>query len=185
MICVNDKQVSSYYTPPLLLEGGIMNRILALCCLSLTAVPGVALAQETIPVSGSFDYTPEIFTKVPGGDSVFFDASEDEVWTGDIEGTAVSPFRMVVTPDGGWDAWLYSEFKGTVGAHEGTMRIVSRYKRPAQDAHWAGEWIILSGTGELEHVQGHGSAWGPGFNAKDPEAGPDIYYSGEVIFPPE
>ena len=163
-----------------------MNRTLRLCCLFLTTMSGAALAQQTIPVSGSFNYTPEIFAKVSVGDSVFFDASEDEVWVGDLEGTAVSPFRMVVTPDGVWDAWLYAEFKGTVfGEYEGTMSIASRYKRPAPDAHWAGEWIILSGTGELENVQGHGTAWGPGFDPKDPEAGPDIFYSGEVVFASE
>jgi hypothetical protein len=142
-------------------------------------------AQEPVPVSGSFNYTPEIFTQVSAGNSQFFDASEDEVWTGDIKGTAVSPFRMVITPDGVWDAWLYTKFEGTVlGKYKGTMVLVSRYKRLAPDAHWAGEWIILSGTGDLEHVQGHGTAWGPGFNAKDPEAGPDIFFSGEVVLQP-
>lgn len=130
-----------------------------------------ALAQEAIPVSGSLNYTPEIFAKVSVGDSVFFDASEDEVWVGDFNGTAVAPFRMVVTPDGVWDAWLYAEFEGTVlGEYEGTMSIVSRYKRLAPNAHWAGEWIILSGTGELEDVQGHGTAWGPGFDPKETES---------------
>lgn len=155
-------------------------------CFALAAFAGPALAQEQIPVSGSFDYTPEIFAQVPASGSMFFDASEDEVWVGDIAGTAVSPFRMVVTPDGVWDAWLYTEFAGTVlGEHEGTMVILARYQRPAPDAHWSGEWIILSGTGDLENVQGHGTSWGPGFNADDPEAGPDIFYSGQVVLAAE
>lgn len=150
------------------------------------SLPVYAQEQKPIPVSGSFNYTPKIFSQVSGGGSKFFDASEDEVWTGDIAGTAVSPFRMVTTPDGVWDAWLYTNFEGTVlGKYKGTMNIVSRYKRLAPDAHWAGEWMILSGTDDLKNVQGHGTAWGPGFNPKDPEAGPDIFFSGEVVFPAE
>ena len=163
-----------------------MRRSLTLCCVLLGAIPGAASAQERVPVSGSFNYTPEIFAQVPSGDSVFVDASEDETWTGDIEGPAVAPFRMVVTPDGAFDAWLYSEFEGTVlGEHEGTMVVLSRYKRPAASAHWTGDWIILRGTGGLQDVHGFGTAWGPGFDADDPEAGPDIFYSGQVVFPAE
>jgi hypothetical protein len=160
-----------------------MLREFAICCLVATVMSGTALAQEPMPVSGSFEYSPEVFSKVSAGGSVFFDASEDEVWTGDIEGTAVAPFRMVVTPDGAFDAWLHAEFEGTVlGEYEGTMTVVSRFKRPAVGAHWTGEWIILNGTGELEDLRGHGTAWGPGFNRDDPEAGPDIFYSGQVVF---
>lgn len=163
-----------------------MSRSLAFCCLVLTALSGAAVAQEPIPVSGTFDYTPEVFARVPGGGGVFVDASEAEVWTGDIEGTAAAPFRVVVGPDGSFEAWILAEFEGTVlGEYGGTMVMASRYTRPAATAHWTGEWIILSGTGDLENVHGHGSAWGPGFNREDPEAGPDIFYSGEVIFPAE
>ena len=163
-----------------------MTRIALITGLLLSATSGAAIAQEQVPVSGSFNYTPEIFAQVPAGTSVFFDASEDEVWTGDIEGTAVAPFRMVITPNGVWDAWLHAEFEGTVlGEHDGTMTIASRYMRPSPDAHWTGEWIILGGTGDLEGVQGHGTAWGPGFDAENPEAGPDIFYSGVVVMPPE
>lgn len=160
-----------------------MIRTLSFCCLLVAAMTGASLAQEAVSVAGSFNYTPEVFAQIPAGDTVFFDASEDEVWIGDIEGTAVSPFRMVVTPDGSFDAWLYTEFKGTVlGEHEGTMVVLSRYTRPAASAHWTGEWMILSGTGGLENAHGHGAAWGPGNNAADPDAGPEIFYSGEVLF---
>ena len=163
-----------------------MVRTVSLCCLFLTAMAATALAQEPVPVSGSFDYTPEVFARVPGGDEVFVDASEAEIWTGDIQGMAVAPFRVVVSPDGSFNAWLQAEFEGTVlGDHRGTMVIASKYTKPNATAQWTGEWIILSGTGDLENVHGHGSAWGPGFNPKDPEAGPDIYYSGEVFFPSE
>ena len=163
-----------------------MVRAVSFCCLFLKAVAGAALAQEPVPVSGGFDYTPEVFARVPGGGGMFVDASEDEVWSGDIEGTAVAPFRVVVSPDGSFQAWLLAEFEGTVlGEYSGTMVMSSKYTKPNATAEWTGEWIILSGTGDLENVHGHGSAWGPGFNPKDPEAGPDIFYSGEVFFPSE
>ena len=163
-----------------------MHRSIAVAFFMLTAMAGNVLAQEPIPVSGSFDYTPEVFSRVPGGGSVFVDASEAEVWTGDIQGTSVAPFRVVVAPDGSFEAWLLAEFEGTVlGEHSGTMVIASKYKKPAATAHWTGEWIILGGTGGLENVHGHGSVWGPGFNPKDPDASPDIFYSGEVFFAPD
>jgi hypothetical protein len=161
-----------------------MEHGLTFCCLVLAGMSGAALAQEPVSVSGTFDYTPEVFARNQVGGSVFVDASEAETWKGDIEGKAVAPFRMVISPDGGSDAWLLAEFEGTVlGEYEGTMVVASRYTKPAATAQWTGEWIILSGTGELENVQGHGDAWGPGFNREDPEAGPDIFYSGVVVFP--
>lgn len=163
-----------------------MVRIIPLACFLLAAISGPAMAEEPVSVSGSFDYTPQVFARVPGGGSVFVDASEAEVWTGDIEGKSVAPFRVVVSPDGSVQAWLLAEFEGTVlGQHDGTMVIASKYAKPSASAHWTGEWIILSGTGDLENVHGHGRAWGPGFNPKDPEAGPDIFYSGQIFFPPE
>jgi hypothetical protein len=82
-----------------------------------------------------------------------------------------------------WDAWLLAEFEGMVlGEYEGTMVIMSTYRRNAATADWYGEWMILSGTGDLATLQGHGVAWGPGFSASDPEASPDLFYSGEVVF---
>jgi hypothetical protein len=176
--------LDAHFLQTLWQEDQIMNRSLTFACVVVTGVSGAAVAQQRIPVSGSFNYTPEVFARVSGGESVFVDASEDEIWTGDIEGTAVSPFRLVITPDGAFDAWLHAEFEGTIlDEYEGTLIILSRYERPAAGAHWTGDWIILSGTGELENVQGNGTAWGPGVNAEDPEAGPDIFYSGQVVRP--
>ncbi len=144
-----------------------------------------AATVEPMPVSGSFDYTPHVFSQIAAGGGAFVDASEDEVWSGDIKGTSVAPFRVVVSPDGSVAAWVNSEFKGTVlGKYEGTMNIVTLYTKPAQKAHWTGEWIILSGTGGLKNVQGHGAAWGPGAGGAGPGV-PAINYSGEVVFPAE
>jgi hypothetical protein len=158
-------------------------------CVVVTLSLGLPFAQAQdgespiIPVSGTFDYTPTRNYALEVGGSTFIDATEDEIWSGDFEGTSVAPFRVVASSTGIWDAWLLAEFEGAVlGEYEGTMVIMSTYRKNAATAEWYGEWMILSGTGDLATLQGHGVAWGPGFRATDPEASPDIYYSGEVVF---
>lgn len=56
---------------------------------------------EAIPVSGTFNYTPEIFVEAPSETTVFFDAAEDEVWSGDIAGQPLlrSAWSSALTTD--------------------------------------------------------------------------------------
>jgi hypothetical protein len=68
-----------------------------------------------------------------------------------------------------------------LGEYEGTLRIIAIFSRPDATAQWEGEWMIVSGTGDLEHLRGHGVAWGPGSTNAD-DAVTDIYYTGEVMF---
>lgn len=153
----------------------------------LTLLTTPLLAQDTepviVPVSGSFDFFPEKLGTIRADDRVFTDAFETEVWVGDIVGTADAPFRVYINPDGKIYAWLLAEFEGSVlGDYEGTFIMQSLYTRHANTTHWTGEWIIMSGAGDFENVQGAGTAWGPGFVADDTE-NPDIYYSGHLVFP--
>ena len=160
--------------------------VLAIVVLALLAIPLLAQDAEpvVVPVTGTFDFVPESYATFKVADRVFKDAYEEEVWFGDIVGTATAPFRVSINPDGTIHAWLMAEFEGTVkDEYEGTMVMLSLYTRHSSSTHWAGEWIILSGTGDFENVQGYGTAWGPGHVADDPEGDPDIYYSGHLVFP--
>jgi urocanate hydratase len=140
------------------------------------------MPDEPIPVSGSFDYTWEELAAVVAGDTYVADYSEDETWLGDFEGTAVSPFLFVQRPSGSIEAWIYTEFEGTVlGEYEGTFVMMAVYKAPSDSTEWHGEWVILSGTGDLANLRGFGTAWGPGSSNED-DGITDIYYSGEVYF---
>ncbi len=159
--------------------------ILILCLVSvLTALSRPVYAQDKGPVrvSGTFNYTYKILTQGAASGNTFMDGTEDEVWTGDFKGTAVSPFPFAIWSSGVQDAWLLTEFKGTVlGKYKGTLVMIAIYKRPDATAQWEGEWMIVSGTGDLEHLRGHGVAWGPGSTNKD-DGIPDILYTGEVMF---
>jgi len=150
--------------------------------LSVLSLPAVAQEQGPFPVSGSVNYTYKLLASGESGGNTFMDATEDEVWTGDIEGTGVSPFPFVIWSSGVQDAWLLTEFKGTVlGKYKGTWVMLGIYSRPDATAQWEGEWMIVSGTGDLEHLRGHGVAWGPGSTNKD-DGVTDIFYTGEVMF---
>jgi hypothetical protein len=123
--------------------------------LTMSSLPAAALEQGPIPVAGSFNYTPEILASATAEGYTLSDATEQEVWIGDFVGTAVSPFPLIAWESGARDAWLLTE--------------------------WHGEWMIVSGTGDLENLRGHGVAWGPGSGNAE-EGMPHIYYRGTVMF---
>jgi len=75
------------------------------------------------------------------------------------------------------NVWLRSDFEGTVMGKEGTLVIqLVGWRYLPED--WYGQWLIISGTGELANLRGQGIWWGPGFGAE----GPDIFYSGQIHF---
>ena len=152
---------------------------------ALLATLSMLAVHSTQPttVSGTFDYTFTITSDRMAGRHWFFEATEDEVWVGSFEGTAVSFFRVTWFdfPSGPLKVWLRGTFTGTVHYggmdKEGTMVIqLVGWKYPAED--WHGQWVILSGTDELANLHGQGTWWGPGFG--DP--GPDISYEGDIHF---
>lgn len=158
--------------------------ILIVVCLFLLIAPVMADEESptTVTVSGSFDFFPESYASFASDGRAFKDAYEEEIWVGDIVGTATAPFRVSINPDGTISAWLIAEFEGTIlGEYEGTLVMLSLYTRHSKNTHWSGQWIIMSGTGDFVNLQGYGTAWGPGFIPDDPE--PDIYYLGHLIFP--
>ncbi len=158
---------------------------LLLCAVALLStlwMPAVH-ATESITAEGTFDYTYEITgMRVSDEGNIFIDAKEWEVWIGAFDGTAEAVFRVGIFPlEGFWNVWLRSTFTGTVQDKSGTLIIQLVGKRTMWDAErfwWSGQWMIVSGTGELANLHGQGTWWGPGFGAE----GPDIFYSGQIHF---
>lgn len=150
---------------------------MALVMLSMLLIP-LAYTAKPQGVEGSFDYEYELLEEPRLADgNVFVYAKEWETWTGDFEGTAESVFRVTQFSSGFWNVWLRGAFAGMVQGKQGTMVFQLVGKKPAGE-DWYGQWVIISGTGELENLQGQGAWWGPGFGAP----GPDIYYSGSIHF---
>ena len=147
-----------------------------LLVLSMLSVP--AHAGPPTPVSGTFDYTFDVLDMWEANGNTFMYAVEEEVWEGDFEGTALAEFRVVQFSSGFWNVWLRSEFTGTVlglgGTEEDTLVIQLVGKKP-DGGDWYGQWVIISGTGELANAHGRGTWWGPGFGNS-----PAIYYSGQI-----
>lgn len=139
--------------------------------------------KTLIPVSGSFDYFWKPLASLEVDGHTFMDAFDfKEIWIGDLKGTATSLYPFVTWPSGVQEAWLITNFEGTVlGKYKGTLVIITIYDRPDGTAEWQGRWMIVSGTGDLEYLRGQGGAWGPGSTNED-NGIIDIYYTGQVMF---
>ena len=142
--------------------------------------PLLAYAKPSMEVSGYFDYTFDVTGMREADGNLFLYAIEDEVWIGDFEGTAQAVFRVGMFRSGFWNVWLRSTFTGAVAGKQGTLVIQLVGKKQGME-DWYGQWVIISGTGELEGLHGKGKWWGPGFDAP----GPDINYMGKVHFEPD
>lgn len=149
---------------------------------------------EIIPISGTYSYVWELLHMVETDGFVLIHAREDEVWKGDLEGTAEAEYRLEyynTTPPITRTGFLI-EFTGTLlGEHEGTLTIIltdpDNPNPNLGESNWerlfCGEWEIVSGTGELANVHGHGVWLGPSNSANDPDHDvPDIAWQGEVMF---
>jgi len=158
--------------------------------LSALWIPAVNATKPT-DVEGYFDYYYAITGMREADGNTFLYATEWETWEGDFEGTAEAVFRVGIFSSGFWNVWLRSEFTGTVDGKSGTLVIQLVGKKPL-DEDWHGQWVIISGTGELANLHGRGTWWGPGYedyNANgEPDAGDvpgareDIWYSGKIHF---
>lgn len=164
----------------------------------LLAVPVAAQEQEPlepIPISGTFSYAWEILHLVETENFLLQHAREDEVWSGDLEGTGEAEYRLEfwTSPPVMRYAFLV-EFTGMLlDEYEGTLTMVltgpdNNLATIAPDSPFPptffGEWKIVSGTGDLANVHGYGFWWGPGNfeEQEEPDDIPDIAWSGEVYF---
>lgn len=151
----------------------------------LLVLPVAAQDDElgVIPVSGTYNYMPEVPDQGFAAGHMYMTVTTLDEWLGDFEGPATSVCRVIATPAGNSPGPCIVEFDGTVLADkQGTFVMVIVYGRMSADAEWFGDWWIISGTGDLANMHGKGVVWGPGFNPEDTEGEPDIYYRGDLVF---
>lgn len=152
-----------------------MNRKILLTVLSivLLATPFVSMVYATPPetASGAWTYVPT-FTQEVRGRNMFRYGEEDSTWTGTFEGTSEDVFTAVIHPSGVVTVKGLIDFRGIVNGAEGTLvvRFVGSRVLPGD---WYGQWVILSGEGDLDNLHGRGTWWGP----------PTVVdYSGQIHF---
>ena len=157
----------------------MLSAALLMCIVALlTLLIPAGYATKPQDVEGTVDYTFEIIeelTRVADGNTFIY-AIEWEDWAGDFEGTGEAVFRVGMFSSAGfWNVWLRTTFTGTVNGESGTLVIQLVGKKP-EGEDWYGQWVILSGTGELADLRGRGTWGGPGFGA----VGPDLWYEGKI-----
>jgi len=171
--------------------------LLVLAIASITALAATSGTKEIAQGVWCYQPTglaPVLFDDYQGDpNKVFVSATYDSLWTGTFSGAStdyglavahlydVDPVPMLFIGTATGTDVLVS---GKVGGFE--MDVIG--DRPGPTADWRGKWVITSGSGELENLQGQGKFWGPGW--PPPEGGTDecpdgfgvIYYEGRIVF---
>jgi len=158
-----------------------------------TLLTPTALATKPTYVSGSLAYDPVIVDSKLADGNLHLETTEVGLWFGDLVGVSWDePCRVVIhkvvfDPDGNivnfdfrWYTSIATFETATVGSKSGglVMRLHGKDSGPGTD--WHGQWVILSGTGELANLHGQGTWWGPGFPPGIPED--TIFYDGRIHF---
>ncbi len=172
----------------------VLSLIMILAIASISAL--AASPSGRSQADGVWCYLPTgvLPVTLPGGDyqgdpnKQFFSAAYISEWSGVFVGTSTD-YGLAVAHDGipvlfvGTASFTNVQIDGRVGDLE--MDAIG--DRPDPFADWWGKWVITSGTGDLENLNGHGYFWGPGW--PPPEGGTDecpdnfgvIYYSVEAL----
>lgn len=132
--------------------------------------------KRPIPASGTWIYTPTPDRIWTGYGNTFRYGHEVSTWTGTFDGTSYDVFTVVVHPELDLNVEGLINFNGTVNGKSGFLVIRFDGKKPAGE-NWYGQWVILSGEGDLANLCGQGTWWGPGY--PDPKG---LEYSGRIRF---
>ena len=159
--------------------------LLALLALSvmLSMRSRSAPAEAPTTSSGLWRYKPTIEQVRVVDSKAFFETSAEGVWTGTFIGASTEAGQVVIDGSGLWSLSGTISFpQVTVDRRSGALELSIVGERPNVTADWQGEWVILSGTGDLATLRGQGTWWAPAA----PEAGEwsVAYYGGEVDFEP-
>jgi hypothetical protein len=174
----------------------MLSAALLLCIVALLSVLLIPTVLATKPthVSGTLYYVPAIVDHRWAGRNLHLDTTEETDWTGGLVGHSYDePCRVVIHgantfPATDWDSRWYTaiatfeEGECTVAGRTGglVMRLVGKSGEPGED--WFGQWVIISGTGELAGIHGQGTWGGLGFIGAGPG---EIWYSGQIHFKPD
>jgi hypothetical protein len=156
---------------------------IAVCAVALSAA--VVHADAPSEASGGLSYDPPVVLSVEQrGQTTFIDVAAE----GDIDGTLVGEiyeeYTVVHHAKAEFNTYRgVLDFDGVVVdadgvSHEGSLRILTRGRQdpglPVPTATpWDMSWVIVGGSGGLEHVQGHGTGTLIGL---------DLEYTGQVHF---
>ena len=151
------------------------------------------MKKTEISVEGQWLYLPDPFIddRVVDG-NLLVTVIDKAKWTGGFLGTSTDIGPAVFHASGSVNYEGTVSFEGKVLDDatstllgEGTLKIsVAGSKSAKVGDEWQGKWVILSGTGNLEALRGHGSWWGPGYNPDIPTEYGVIDYDGKVHFAP-
>jgi len=157
----------------------MLSAALLMCMVALLSTLSTAVhATPPTTAEGRWYYTPYPSPPRWADGNQFIYGYEYSTWTGTFDGTSYDVFTVVVHPSGFRYVEGLIDFDGTVMGKSGSMviRFVGKGTGTPPTVEWSGQWVILSGTGELASLCGQGTWWGP---AKA------VYYSGKIHFEPD
>ena len=103
--------------------------------------------------------------KVVGGDT-FVPSYEEGLWTGTFDGISTEIGQVVIHSSGSVSFNSTITLEVSVEGQSGTLVMEVAGTGPDMvGSSWTGKWVLLSGTGALADVRGHGDWWGPGYSA--------------------
>jgi hypothetical protein len=114
----------------------------------LTGCGTFAATESTTPVVRSAD-----------GNTILT-ARETDVLTGLLSGTVVADQRIVFHPTGTITGGAVETFTGSVAGHAGAMVFRAVVTGDATSGAFQGQFTVLSGTGGLANLHGHGTFTG-------------------------
>ena len=149
---------------------------LALGLLGATPVAAAGPRLGSVPISGTFVQTSFVPSNTRTVDGVtLFDFTEQDTLTGSFTGTSVLQGSCVVRASGQGVCRARETFTGTVDGRSGTAEFqdVSFLDQTTGAIH--GSFAIVSGTGQLANLHGHGTFQGVGTTGT---------YTGQVVAAP-
>ena len=153
---------------------------------SLVATATPAEAGRPTEAAGSWDYFTEVADVREAGCNTFLTLTETDEFSGTISGESNSDLNtptVVLHCNGSVSVHGRTYFdEVTVEGRTGSMVMLAHGRLAAGATEWSGQWTILSASGGLEGLHGHGSWWGPG--AGGPGLPGELYYDGKVHFSP-
>ena len=141
----------------------------------LWATPAAA-AGPPFAASGSFVQTSFVQSNVRSADGVtFFDFTEHDTLSGTLSGTSVIQGSCVVRASGQGVCQAVETFTGTVAGRTGTVQFRDVVSLDTTAGTSQGRFTIVSGTGDLANLRGHGTFRGLGTTGT---------YTGRLVFAP-
>lgn len=161
--------------------------VTAIIVLFLISVAACANSSEAeTEADGTLCYLPRPrdsvsdFLKVAGHNE-YMTASDVGDWTGTFTGTS-DDYAMEILHSSGRMIFVSTDVFDTVDVDgtTGGLEMFFSGERPDRVSDWKGRWVITSGTGALEDLQGHGTWWGLGWQGNYSDCGV-LYYSVEEL----